>query len=79
MCWALEDTKKTVQGQKAILRTDRESVYQRITRKEINSKKPIDVRISRILAGVGSNFPAPTLSIKFVLEKYNEEADVLSR
>lgn len=49
-CWALEDTKKVVQGQPIILWTDSESVYQRISRKETNSKKLLDVRISRMLA-----------------------------
>lgn len=46
---------------------DSESVYQRITRKETEAKKLLDVRISHMLAWIWTNFPVPKLSVKFVL------------
>lgn len=44
--WALKQTKKLIQGQKVILWTDSESVYQGIARKLSDHKKMLDVRMS---------------------------------
>lgn len=79
VCWALKDTKRIVQGQQLILFTDSESVYQRITRKVANPKRMLDVRVSRMLAWVWSNFPAERLIVKFVPGEYNQKADLLLR
>lgn len=75
--WALKDARKSVQRHPVVLWAYNKNMYQRVTRKESNPTKLLDVSVSQILAWIWSNFPSPKLSVKFVPRQYNEEANVL--
>lgn len=59
--------------------TDSESVYKRITWKVADPKKLLDVRVSKMLGWVWSNFSVGRFTVKFVHREYNQEANLLSK
>ena len=79
LCWALEQVKVQTAGTRVILWTDSQSAYQCVMTTP-KKRSVLDVRVSRLLDWLWSNFPIPSrLEVRHLPGASNTIADTLSR